>query len=365
MKILIIDDDPVIAQNIKEIIEFKNKDDEVFLSYTGKDGLNTVKKENPDIVFLDLKLPDCNGKDLLKDIIKFNDLIGVIIITGNADIKDAIYSFSNGASDFILKTTDLSIIYEKIKKVYNNKSLLLESRMYHEVLKEEHTLAIKLKNIEIEDAQNQLKESYDLLKKTLDDSIKAMAKIVEFRDSYTAGHQDNVRLLSNMIADKLEVSSEMKESISIAAQIHDIGKIGVPAELLSKPSQLTSSEFELIKDHVDIGYKIVNMIEFPYPIAEIIRQHHEKIDGTGYPLGLKGDEIKFEAKIISVADILEAIIMHRPYRPGLSLEMAKDILQKNKGKCIDEKIADVAIKICDDIDLKKMLETKNKKNYKV
>lgn len=187
------------------------------------------------------------------------------------------------------------------------------------------------------------KETELKLQKTLDGIIHALSLVVDTRDSYTAGHQTRVSELAKALAEAKGLSDHDIEGITLAASIHDIGKLGVPSELLSKPTALNSIEFELIKTHCIDGYDILKNIDFPWPIAEIVYQHHEKLDGSGYPRGLKGDEIILGAQIISVADVVEAIASHRPYRPALGIEIALNELRKHKGTKYNTELVDLCV----------------------
>ncbi|MDP2760356.1 MAG: PAS domain S-box protein [Sideroxyarcus sp.] len=176
-------------------------------------------------------------------------------------------------------------------------------------------------------------------------TIQVVAKAAEAKDPYTAGHQMRVSRLAREIAQEMGLGSELVEGIRLGAQIHDIGKIQVPSEILSKPGKLSVNEFELIKEHCLNGYDILKGIEFPWPIAEIAYQHHERLDGSGYPQGLKGDAICLEARIVAVADVVEAISSHRPYRPSLGNQVALDEIATKRGKYYDPKVVDACLKI--------------------
>jgi putative nucleotidyltransferase with HDIG domain len=201
-------------------------------------------------------------------------------------------------------------------------------------------------------AEEKLKQSYRKLKKTIDNTINIIAKIVETRDPYTAGHQQRVSLLATAIAKEIGIPEDKVEGIKVASLIHDIGKINIPAEILSKPGKLTEEEFNLIKSHPKIGCDILKLIDFSWPVAEIILQHHENINGSGYPRGLKDDEILFEAKIICVADVVEAMSSHRPYRPALGIDKALEEISKNRGILYDPEAVDVCIKLFREKDFK-------------
>jgi len=186
-----------------------------------------------------------------------------------------------------------------------------------------------------------LNESFKTLNKALEASIEAMGKATEIRDPYTAGHQKRVGKLAFEIAKEMNLSEDQCQGVRLAGAIHDIGKIYVPAEILSKPGKISDNEFNIIKTHAQVGYDILKTIDFPWPIAKIVQQHHERINGSGYPFGIKSDEILIEAKIISVADVVEAMASYRPYRPALGLDIALDEIRSNKGILYDKEIVDI------------------------
>jgi len=176
-----------------------------------------------------------------------------------------------------------------------------------------------------------LKQSHEHLRTALVGTIVAISRAIGARDPYTAGHQQRVSQLSRAIAQKMVLDSERIEGIRLGAIIHDIGKIHLPSEVLSKPTRLTLLELEYIKTHAQVGYDILKEIKFPWPVAQIAHQHHERLDGSGYPAGLKGDEICLEAQIVSVADVVEAMSSHRPYRPALGIEAALEEITSRSG----------------------------------
>ena len=189
------------------------------------------------------------------------------------------------------------------------------------------------------------KQTEEKLKKTMDAILDTISKIIEAKDPYTAGHEHRVSQLATAIAKELNLSQDKIEGIRIASLIHDIGKIGVPSEILSKPTKLTDVEHSLIRSHSQIGYNILETIDFSYPIASIVLQHHERLNGSGYPNNLKGDEILLEAKIICVADVVEAMSSHRPYRPSLGIDAALEEISKNKSILYDSGTVDICIRV--------------------
>ncbi|MDX8402852.1 MAG: PAS domain S-box protein [Mariprofundaceae bacterium] len=183
------------------------------------------------------------------------------------------------------------------------------------------------------------------LKASLVGTIVAVSKAVEARDPYTSGHQQRVARLARCIAQEMGLDAAQVDGLRMGATIHDIGKIYLPAEILSKPTKLTDTEFELIKSHCQVGYDILKDVEFPWPIADIVCQHHERLDGTGYPQGLKGDEICLEARIVAVADVVEAISSHRPYRPSLGMDVALEEITTHRGKWFEPAAVDACLKL--------------------
>lgn len=175
--------------------------------------------------------------------------------------------------------------------------------------------------------------------------IKTLSMTVEIRDPYTAGHQRRVAQLAVAIAQELGLSQDRQESLRIACSLHDIGKVTVPAEILSKPGHINPLEQELVKSHSRVGYEILKEIDFPGEIADFVLQHHERLDGSGYPAGLQGDEISLEARIIAVADVMEAMIFHRPYRPGLGVEKALEEISQERGKGLDAGVVDACCRL--------------------
>ncbi len=194
-------------------------------------------------------------------------------------------------------------------------------------------------------AELELKASWDRLHRALEGTILAMSVTVEMRDPYTAGHQRRVSLLAAAIAQEMKLDPTRIEGLRMAGDIHDIGKIYVPAEILSKPGKLTDIEYSIIRTHSQVGYDILKNIEFPWPIAQIVFQHHEREDGSGYPSGLKGDAILLEAKILIVADVVEAMSSHRPYRPAHGIERALQEIETGKGRLFDPSVVDACLRL--------------------
>mgnify|MGYP000936757626 CR=1 FL=1 len=192
-------------------------------------------------------------------------------------------------------------------------------------------------------AEESLKETVEKLRKALIGSVRAMSLTVETRDPYTAGHQRRVSSLSRSIAQIMGLAKDTIDNIRIAGIIHDIGKVSIPAEILVKPGKISELEMSLIMTHPKVGYDILKDVGLPYPIAEIVLQHHERLDGSGYPQGLKSEQILLEAKIVAVADVVEAIMSHRPYRPGYGVDYALEEIEGKKGILYDSDVVEACL----------------------
>jgi putative nucleotidyltransferase with HDIG domain len=176
-------------------------------------------------------------------------------------------------------------------------------------------------------------------------TVETMASIVETRDPYTAGHQKGVAQLAGAIAAEMSLDADRLQGLRVAGLLHDIGKILVPAEILSKPGKLSETEFNLIKAHSQAGADILGKINFPWPVAQIVLQHHERLDGSGYPQGLAAKGILLEARILAVADVMEAMASHRPYRPALGIDKALEEISKNKETLYDGEVVAACVKL--------------------
>lgn len=209
----------------------------------------------------------------------------------------------------------------------------------------------------LDDQIHEKQVAQERLSSALMATIEAMGKTMEWRDPYTSGHQKRVAVLSTAIAQKLGWDRDQIQPLYMAAMVHDIGKVAVPSEILTKPTHLTTLEMQLVQGHVESGYQILKDIPFPWPIAEMVRQHHERLDGSGYPRGLKGDEICPEAKILAVADTIEAMATHRPYRPARGLQVAIDEIKSESGTKLDEKVVDAALQLMQAGELEPLLQS--------
>jgi putative two-component system response regulator len=327
--LLIIDDNQL---NVETLSDYLETDYKVHGALTGPDALSLVLDCKPDLILLDIMMPFMDGFEIcrrLKDDPVTKD-IPVIFITGKGDEADIAQGFNLGAVDYITKPFHISEIRTRVDNHLNFKYANETIRQRNLILEEQ----VREKNADI--------------KKMLEATIRAMSQMFENNDPSTAGHQQRVAKLATDIAKKLKLSEDQVESIRIAGLIHDIGKIRIPDSILSRPGPLLPSEYELIQIHPQVGYDLVKHIPFPWPVAEFILQHHEKLDGSGYPQGLKGDDIHLESKIICVADVSEAMNSHRPYRPALGIDITEGELINNKSILFDPQIVDICMSLISD-----------------
>ena len=225
-----------------------------------------------------------------------------------------------------------------------------EKKTENQLIKELQEMQKKITELEkvkvdYNQLEEKLKQCYKKLQKFVEDTAYIIMKVVETRDPYSIGHQQRVSKLATAIAQEMKIPQEKIEGVRIASLVHDIGKVNLPTEIISKPGKLIDVEFNLIKNYPKVGYDILKKVDFPWPVAEIVFQHQEKIDGSGYPRGLKGDEICIEAKILGSANVVEAMSSYKSYRPALSIDEALAEIAENKNILFDPEVVDTCLKL--------------------
>lgn len=326
-KILAVDDTAASLRLLTDIL--KEEGYEVRSAISGELALRAAAGNPPELVLLDIRMPGMDGFEVcrrLKAQPATRD-VPVIFVSAVSETDEKVQGFEIGAVDFVTKP-------------YQRDELLARVRTHLEL----NRLRNHLGEL-VEERTVELRESEKKLRASLLDSITALAATVELRDPYTAGHQRRVAQLAVAIAGELQLPAEQVEGIHLASVVHDVGKIRVPAEILSKPGRLSALEFDIIKEHPGNGYEILKSIDFPWPIAQMVLQHHERLDGSGYPQALKGDQILFEARIVAVADVVESMVSHRPYRPGLGIDAALEEIALNKGTLFDPSVVDACMRL--------------------
>lgn len=330
-RILIVDDEVETCNLLAQRLSKEGYS--CLMANNGKEALHLFYKENFSLMISDIKMPEMDGLELLKRVMTLGSPMIVIMMTGYAEIDTVVKALHLGAYDFILKPFDLDLVVFSVKKA-------LEKKRLEEVVADHDQQLEEL----VEERTADLRRAYRMLKKAHLDSVKILVEAIDAKDAYTRGHSDRVRKWSVQIAEKLGFSEKRLESLEFGALLHDIGMIGIKDEVLQKQGPLNPMEYEHIQEHSLIGVKIVEGGSFFKDKIPMIRHHHERFDGSGYPDGLVGENIPFEARIISIVDAFDAMSSLRPYRREMSQEDALVEMDKGKGKQFDPEILEIFIK---------------------
>lgn len=323
--ILVVDDEKQLQAMLKNMLELDGYSCEV--ASNAEEARERLRKARFQLVLCDQKMPGESGIDLIRFISREYNDIAVIMVTGEDDRELAETALEIGAYGYVIKPYRLNELLINVSNALQRQRLETLQKQYRE------------------DLEGMVAERTAQLESTMSGVIQAMSLAVESRDPYTAGHQQRVADLARAIALKLGIDSNESQGIHMAGMVHDLGKLSLPAEILSKPSKLTELEFALIKCHVENGYQIVKDIEFPWPIARMVLEHHERLDGSGYPQGLNREGILVESRILAVADVVEAMASHRPYRPAQGLDVALGEVDAHKGGKYDEDVVKACLQL--------------------
>ncbi|MFH1622719.1 MAG: HD domain-containing phosphohydrolase [Candidatus Omnitrophota bacterium] len=346
-KILIIDSDEKSSSLIKLILS--NRGYNVTIAINGNRGLELFKTENFDMVYLDMSIRDLNPLSIIREFHKKDiNLVIVVIVPANS-IQLIQEALGQHVFDYLTKPVKAEEVYFSARKASIQRKFLFNNKRALNGL-EERNISLQKQNImlakRIEESTKNLTQLYEDLRETYMRTIKALAQAIDARDHYTHSHSENVTRYAQMIAHEFKVDTQKIGEILDACQLHDLGKIGVHDYILVKPGKLTSDEFEEVKLHALKGAQILEPLTFLEGVIDIVKQHHERYDGTGYPYGLKGEQIDIGARIMSVADTYDAMTSARPYRTTpLSKEDAIDEIAKASGTQFDPKVVDVFLKI--------------------
>lgn len=349
--IMVVDDEKMITATLATM--FKMMLRESVIAYNDVEQAlqcRELEDNRVDLVISDFMMPKMNGLEFLKNVKQKSPGTVTILLTGYADKENAIKSINEVG------------LYYYLEKPWNNNDLIkivkngLEKKELEDNLKEKY--------MELEESNRELSRLYELLKhdynketESTKNLIISLANVIEAKDRYTDGHTRRVGMLSRMIGQGLGLDGEKLDNLEIAGMIHDIGKVGVPESILNKPDRLTGEEYEMIKKHSEIGETILKPLGSLRECLNPIKHHHEKLDGSGYPDGLKGDEISIETRIIGAADIFDALYSDRPYRKRLPLSSIKEILLEDVRKgCLDGKVIEILFILIDRGDIQEIFQ---------
>lgn len=334
-KIIVVDDEIGIVDSLSIFLKKSGYD---FTGVTDPlEAIELIKKEHFDLMILDFIMSPIHGDQVVEEIRKFNKELYILLLTGHKDLAPPLET---------IKRLDIQGYCEKTDK-FDQLLLLIESGIK----------SISQMNM-IKQINKELADTYEQLEKAYMESVETLRHTVEAKDPYTRGHSDRVSAYAVLIGEKLGLSDDDIKTLRIGGLFHDIGKIGVPDYILTKESKLNDKEYSEIKNHPTIGAHILANATIFANILPLVKHHHERYDGLGYPSQLKGEDIPFLARIITVADCFDAMSSTRPYRPSLSLDIIKDEILKNAGTQFDPQLAILFLDMLD-TDIDKILEIQN------
>ncbi len=331
-KILLVDDERSIRKTLTLFLEIENH--KVESASNVEDALALLVNNTYDLIISDVIMSGKSGLDLLKSVRDTGLDTPVIIMTGEPTVETAVLGIQYQASDYLSKPVERHEFLRVIRRVLDVKQLVDDKKQL-EIENEQYQ-----KNLEalVENRTAALIEASAGV-------VSLLAKVIEYRDPYTAGHQRRVGNLAAEIALNMGLNTKQIEDVRIIGYVHDVGKIVVPSEILSKPGRISDVEMALIKEHAQAGYEMLIEAGLPKEYALAVGQHHERYNGTGYPNKLSHKDVLLESKILVVADVVEAMISHRPYRPARTLETAMEEIEQNKGILYDPDVVNACIRL--------------------
>lgn len=330
-RILVVDDELGPREALRLILQDNY---EVSTAQNGHQALDCLSKNEFDLVILDIRMPDVNGIDLLAEVKKKVPDTEVVMITAYASVETAASALRHGALDYLIKPFDRKSVIDVVEKglLRRADSRKIKSRL------DELQLANKALRQEIERASINIQRHYL-------ETVRSLVAAIDAKDSYTKSHQERVVMFAMLLGAELGISAREIGSIQQASVLHDIGKIGVPEHILRKKGSLNPEEFDTIKQHPVIGAEIISPVQFLSEVVPIVLYHHERFDGTGYPDGLKGLMIPLGARILAVADAVDAMLSDRPYAPAKTVFKVREQLRLYSGTQFDPQLVKIALRI--------------------
>jgi response regulator RpfG family c-di-GMP phosphodiesterase len=332
IRILVVDDDPTICELLTTKLKFSG-----FLSQSctsGEDALKVLAKEKFDAIISDLNMPGISGLELLAATRRIVPHTAFLMATGVGDVSVGVTAMKQGAADYLLKPFQMEAVVVSLRRALETKRMEAELAEYRQDLENK----VKERTKELEAAKEKIELTYD-------ETLEALGAALDLRDNDTAGHSQRVTFYSLEMAKALNFSSDELRQLERGAQLHDIGKIGIPDSILLKPGKLTPEETAIMQTHVRIGYELTSRVAFLSVAAQIVLTHQECFNGSGYPQGLKGDQIPLEARIFAIADTMDAMMSDRPYRRGRPYSVARAEIEREAGRQFDPQVVAVFLSI--------------------
>ena len=332
VRVLIVDDDPALRKILSVMLTVS-----AFLCRTaasGGEALCLLERHPFDVVISDLRMPGITGMDLLIAVRQSYPHLAFLMVTGEDETRVGVRAMQLGADDYLLKPFDADVVLGSLHRALQKKKLEREVMEYRLRLEE----MVSERTQQLQTALRQTERSYE-------DTLEALGAAIDLRDSPTAGHSRRVFLYSMELAKSIGHLDHQLRSIAMGAWLHDIGKLAIPDRVLLKPGPLTDAEWQIMRRHARLGYELVKSISFLAGASEIVLTHHERFDGSGYPQGLRGEEIPFGARIFAVADTLDAMTSDRPYRAALPLQAARDVIERGSGTLFDPLVAAAFLRV--------------------
>jgi putative nucleotidyltransferase with HDIG domain len=327
-QILVVDDEEAIREVVSTMLESKGY--RCTAVSNGRAAQEQVKRSTPDLVLSDMIMPEMDGIKLLDWLREYDPEVPVIMVTAIHDISTALEAIRRGAYDYILKPFEKDQLFLGVGRALQHRRLVAENRSYQ----------LKLEQ-QVEERTGQLRVAFAQLEQSYDDTLEALGSALDLKDAETEGHCQRVTAFTISVAKAMPVPNDYLPILARAAFLHDIGKMAIPDGILRKPGPLTDDEKQIMRKHCEIGYNMLIRIPFLRDAAEIVLAHQEFFDGTGYPRGLKGDQIPLGARIFTIADSLDAMISDRPYRRALPMSHAREEIRRCSGTQFDPKVVQV------------------------
>jgi len=338
-RILVVDDELSVREILAEGLEEFGF--ETSMAADADEAMAMLGKERFHLLLTDIDMPGRSGIDLMNDAkASFPDL-DVVMVTGVVDAKTAIQAIREGASDYLTKPFNLEEVQIVVDRTLEQRRLIAENRSYQEHLED----LVELRTAELVEQHGEVERLYGELQDSYESSLQALVTALDFRDNETQGHSYRVVQYAVMVATVMGVGEPELTRIRRGAILHDVGKIGIPDSILKKPGKLDAEEWEEMKRHPEMGYRMLQHIRFLKPALDIVMSHQERFDGSGYPRGLKGEEIPQGARIFAVVDTFDAMTSDRPYRKALSIDDAREEIKEWSGRQFDPEVADAFLSL--------------------